>query len=332
MSLLFVCFGFSFFYFFSCENIFNLRILTMNRPKSFERLLNSLIAADYENKTVNLEVFIDFDNDCNCHNVKTLELAKTLKWNMGFKTICLSPKNMGLKRQWLQPYNYSVPFIILEDDLIMSRNYVQAAILSLKYIDDEKLENLFGVSFQKLRLILKNDNCPFFGVKQYLSKNIKKNSVFFIPQMSTWAPLIQSKKWNELINFYQMSLKNESLIHCIPGAISNMWYNTSGTLMQYFFFLKGYFMMYFNIEEHIVYNFLEPGLHFKKGKNKREPFNPYKIQTKLLFNKNYVFDQGFNKVTNFTLVIPSKSTQNMKREEKCKFKNRPIKFYLNKRK
>lgn len=195
------------------------------------------------------------------------------------------------------------------------------SIEALKYLKTKKDENIFGISFQKLRLILKPDNCKNFEPAKCLQKNVKNNHAFFLQQMATWAPIVFSHKWNELVKYYMDSILSEKqIVHCIPGAISNLWYNTSGTFMQYFFQVKNCSMLYFHTQNHIAINMKEKGLHFT---GKREIVADKCLTAweakKIGFENVSYFDNGFNKFSNLlnaNLFLNEKQYINMK--EKCR--------------
>jgi hypothetical protein len=299
--------------------LFNIRILTMNRCKSLKRLLNSLNLGK-TNIIINIEFFIDALPQNNSIDINTLSQIHNFQWNYGKKEIFINKRNFGLKNQWLRYYNKTEPLLILEDDMILCRSFLDLSIKALKYLKTLKNENIFGISFQKLRLILKSDNCKNFEPKKCLQKNVKKNHAFFLQQMATWAPIVFSHKWNELVKYYVNSKKSEKrIIHCIPGAISNLWYNTSGTFMQYFFQIKNFSMLYFNTDNHIAINMKEKGLHFKGKKEIFEDKCLTSMEAKQIsFINVSFFDNGFNKFSNLLspdLLYNDKPYKNMK--EKC---------------
>ena len=293
----------------------------MNRPKSLSKL-------KIQKNKINVEFFVDAMPLTNKINSETLEIIKNFNWSCGEKEIFCNSKNMGLKNQWLRPYYRKQPFLILEDDLVLCENFMSIAEKSINFLESNTKKNIFGISFQKLRLILIADKCNNFEIGKCLQKSVKKNQSFFLQQMATWAPLIYSEKWNELIEFYENSKKNpKNEIHCVPGSIANLWYNTSGTYMQYFFHIKKYYMMYFNTEDHFAINFLERGIHFKKknSRNNCKCVNSSVIEL-LGFDKDAFFDNGFNRIDEkMKNTTKSGIRKRMSKYDKCKinhFKNR----------
>ncbi len=303
-------------------NIFNIRILTMNRPQSLTRMLSSLKLMRIENHTVNIEFFIDAVPITNTIDINTINIIKNFVWAYGEKTFKTNPINKGLNYQWMKPYYSKAPLLILEDDIVLCKYFFDFAQSALHNIANNSQKNIFGVSFQNLRLILKDDNCPNFETNKFLSNNVNLNSTFFLMQMSTWAPIVFSDKWNELINFYkQCQLMN--ITHCIPGSISNLWYETSGSFMQFFLYIKQYFLMYFYLGKPIIINKFENGLHFKNVMQEKNPICEDFSKIQITFNQNVFYDQGFNIYTSKNISL--ESFKNKSRTSKiCKYKPKKV--------
>lgn len=285
-------------------SLLNIRILTMNRPTSLKRLLSSLLSANFTNDTVNLEIIVDALPKNNKIDESTKDIITKYQWPHGKKNIIFKEANCGLKTQWLQEYIFSEPLLLLEDDLIVSPIFYTLIrdILLLKKKKAYLFKNIFGLSLQKLEIILKNDNCPYGKPDICLKKYVKAEQNFFLPIMSTWGPVVFGENFNELIKYATSFSKNFDTYPCIPGAVTNKWLGTSGTLMQYFFYIKNYFMMYFNIKDDLIFNYKEIGLHFN-GKEKKRKIRLVHEKINLKINFKLFFDHGFNPINiskNFT--------------------------------
>lgn len=306
-------------------NIFNIRILTMNRPQSLTRMLSSIKKMRIENYTIDIEFFVDAVPITNKIDKKTIKIIENFNWTNGKKIYITNPINKGLKNQWMRPYNSKAPLLILEDDIVLCDNFFDFGKNALKNIAKTKQKNIFGVSFQNLRLILKDDNCPNFETNKFLSKNVKLNSTYFLMQMSTWAPIVFSDKWNELINFYK-KCQLMNIIHCIPGSISNLWYETSGSFIQFFLYIKQYFLMYFYIDKPIIINKFENGLHFKNVKKAKNLICGDLSKTQITYNQNVFYDQGFNIYTSKNISLESFKNKS-RASQICKYKPKKIKKF-----
>lgn len=309
-------FFFLLFYFFllsNCKNILNIRILTMNRPNSLNRLLQSLLHADYCDDIINIEFFVDAQPNSNLIDKKTENIINHFQWKVGSKKVFLNRINAGLKKQWMKYYNESVPFVMIEDDIKVSKDFYKISKKILKFLEPEDTSNIFGISLQNLHLLLKNERCSYFNARYCSGKFVKLNQTFLIPQMSSWAPIVFAKKFNQLIRFYEKFEQQQTFVPCIPGAITNKWLDTAGTFMQYFFYINNYFMIYFNIEKYIIMNFREKGEHFNRneGFEELEEYD-YKKDTisltlndyydhslkKIKYGDNFSFDQSIQNISN----------------------------------
>lgn len=298
------------------ENHLNIRVLTYDRYDSFARLLTNLNNCNFENDEVNLEIFIDAINENLSHTEKMKNLANNFAWLHGNKTIYSNTVNQGLKAQWFHKFNWKVPLVILEDDIILSNEFYSLSKSSIQFIKKNNLTNILGITFQQMEVILKNTNCDFFSPKSCVYNNVPENTNFFLPQFGTWGSLVFKDKWDELIDYYENERKNSfNNIYCIPGSIVNKWYNTSETYMQYFMFIKGYFMMYFNTKTKIAHNFKEKGVHFSGKKIDMNYILYDKKVTKISLSYNYFFDQGFDRIEKY--ILPDSKILNMKKSEKC---------------
>jgi hypothetical protein len=104
-------------------------VLTMNRPKSLEKLLDSLCSADFGGETVDLRVEVDALKDNATFgggpHGPTVELLKEFNWPFGQKMLNFREKNVGLARSWIDfawpdPEQDSGLHVILEDDVTVS--------------------------------------------------------------------------------------------------------------------------------------------------------------------------------------------------------------------
>jgi hypothetical protein len=274
----------------------------MNRKMSLERLFHSLSAVDFLNDTVNIEVYVDAIPGSNYIDNSTRQFLDTIKWNHGKIDIFFQKINIGLRNQWMRKYNFDVPFTILEDDLLLSQDFYKVTKKAIAFVNSQNSSTIFGIG-HKLKILLKNDNCPYFAPEKCLNKAIKKNCSFFVPIMSTWAPVVFSQSWNLMVDYFiQFSMSKHNYPY-IPGAITNKWLETSGTFMQYYLYTKNMFVLYFNIDYDIVHNTKAKGLHFSgKEFNLRPKFFNISL-VNITFAKSIVFDHALKKLQNGTNSI-----------------------------
>lgn len=291
----------------------------MNRSHSLMRLLNSLQNGKYEQDIVNMEIFVDAMPNTNTSDGLTKTLLQNFEWSFGSLFIEYNKYNFGLKRQWLRKYKYSAPLLILEDDLELSFDFYRIAKQSIRYVNSLNNSKILGISLHQAFFALQRKNCPYFLPQKCLKKFPElKNSSFFAPIMSTWAPIVFSGAWNQLVDYsnYFFNLKNN--LPCIPGAITNLWLDTSGTFMQYYLYIKSMFLLYLHIDYDLVFHHREMGLHFKGTEPKKIP-KFYKFnQLKIFYNTMYVFDHAYNQLNNGLSSYFNQSMQSItNKQNKC---------------
>lgn len=271
----------------------------MNRSKSLERLLLSLSKANFFDDEVNVEIIVDALPNSNSTDFYTFMVLQRFQWKIGTLYISYNKQNVGLRSQWLKKYNLKVPFIILEDDLELSTDFYGVAKRAILYVNSLNSSNVFGISLHKAFFALKNENCPYYLPLRCLAKYPQlRNSSFFAPIMSTWGPILFSHSWNQLIDYSTDFFRVDKNFPCIPGAITNKWTETSGTFMQYYLYIKSFFIMYINLEYDLIFHHREKGLHFRGTEKKQVPkfFSNHLVE--IHYSSKFIFDHGYNFLKN----------------------------------
>lgn len=114
-----------------------------NRPDCMERLMKSLLQAEYPEGNINLVVSIDESNKSN----EIENVVNSIGWPYGDLIIRRFDKRQGLKNHVLQCGDLSEKYgavIILEDDLIVSKSFYYYVIESLSFYKNDK--NIAGIS------------------------------------------------------------------------------------------------------------------------------------------------------------------------------------------
>lgn len=93
-------------------------VLTLNRARSLQRLLNSLTEATYGCAAVDLLIVVDKCVE-KCANNEVVNIAKALSWTHGTKVVIRRVKHAGLSASWFElPYTSSHQYLaIFEDDM-----------------------------------------------------------------------------------------------------------------------------------------------------------------------------------------------------------------------
>jgi len=114
-----------------------------NRPKSLERLLNSVENGIFpEGVKVPLVISIDKSD-----SVETVKVAEEFNWTHGDKVVMARSERMGLKAHVLSCGDLTKEYgsiIVLEDDLFVSPSFYQYAQKALDFTDED--ERIGGVS------------------------------------------------------------------------------------------------------------------------------------------------------------------------------------------
>jgi len=130
-------------------------IVAYNRPDHLESLLDSLIKNN-EAKDSKVYFFVDKFKNSNDRG-KNREVINICSIDWGFKQteLIINEENLGLKKQILKACDYLADnyeyFIILEDDLVVSRYFLNYMNKSLKnYKEDKKVFHINGYNFKKI--------------------------------------------------------------------------------------------------------------------------------------------------------------------------------------
>ncbi len=121
-------------------------IVAYNRPDSLNRLLGSLLEAQYDIKDIPLIISIDKSNSDSVQQV-----AETFKWPFGVKKVILHPENLGLRQHILTVGDLVITYgsiIMLEDDLYVSPFFYIYAYKALDFYKDE--HKIAGIALYKI--------------------------------------------------------------------------------------------------------------------------------------------------------------------------------------
>ena len=88
---------------------YTLILLSYDRPQSFKRLLDSVLAADYDGDTIDIEFFVDYPSPTSTlgYTYRTREcrqMAVDFPWPHGRKSLHFRSANAGLVHTWLQSW------------------------------------------------------------------------------------------------------------------------------------------------------------------------------------------------------------------------------------
>ena len=101
-------------------------VLTLKRPTSLLKLLQSLDVLELDEQSSALEIWIDRSRVTNKPDVRTVKVASEFQWSRGPTRVHVHPTHVGIYGQWIntwRPHDDSNDelALILEDDLSISK-------------------------------------------------------------------------------------------------------------------------------------------------------------------------------------------------------------------
>ena len=230
-------------------------IATYNRKELFERTLSCVKNADYSGFT-DIHLVISIDRAKNCDEMKAV--ADAFVWEHGEKTVILHEERQGLRKHFIfcgglsQKYG---PIIFLEDDVVVNRNYYQAAQqMTEMYVNDDRIvgASLYTMSFNETA------QRPFQALDD-------GSDVFFCSLMS-WAPVYFPRQWAKFETWLGELNGREIVCENIPQDVAK-WPSSSFKKLHIQYVQENH--LYFAYTRHsCATNFSEPGEHYKKDTNK----------------------------------------------------------------
>ncbi|ELR15070.1 uncharacterized protein ACA1_214990 [Acanthamoeba castellanii str. Neff] len=215
-----------------------LKVLTYKRPEALQRLLQSLVGAEYDGDEVNLDVFVDYDEQ---QNAAVLQAAKQLDWPHGRKRIFDQGRNVGLAFQWLgsfvdSAYGPAPATASAEGTLTPDMRAFPLPPLPAKplpnnefaYIMEDDLEQ----STQFYRWIKRAIQQYHTDKRHYtprapgsLQLPVFTNSTpFFYPLIGSWGTLAFPKPWEQFIHWFrQIKTADPSFQPFIDKTLPSKW-------------------------------------------------------------------------------------------------------------
>lgn len=163
-----------------------------NRKDSLERLLNSILAADYPDGEIPLIISIDHHPD----NQPVIDLANSIRWEHGPKIVKIHDQRIGLRPHVLECGGYSQTYgcaILLEDDLFVSKDYYRYTIAAQDFYVD--CPQVAGVS---LYSYVRDEAAVFPFVPQ-----ASPWDTYFIGTEVSWGQSWTARQWESFMEWYQ---------------------------------------------------------------------------------------------------------------------------------
>lgn len=197
-------------------------VLTMNRARSLGRLLSSLVAADYGDDVVDLDIWIDRPKGGKPIDEDVLSYARNTTWKQGTKTIHKRLENAGLYQQWIYTWNITSQTtefaVIFEDDLEASPAfYVWLRLARAAYGQDSEV-----AAFTLQRSTLRPRQRKGIATGS-LNLSSTKHPVFKYRLLGTWGFAPQRDRWLEFRKWFEFSRARDEKPY-VDGLITTGWY------------------------------------------------------------------------------------------------------------
>lgn len=201
-------------------------VMTMNRKLSLERLLKSLVDAQYDGDVVDLHIWIDLKEDNAAPDQSILQVCRMVPWIHGQKITHIHPKKAGLRGQWLDTWRLSISdeeklkkmpiLVLLEDDIEVSPFFWRW--LKLGHQAYANRSDIAGLSLGRL------NHCPKF-CPNLNGGNVTDNSNFLHPWVGTTGFSPTTKHWENFTNWAREYQKREAVEKpYVPGMRPTEWY------------------------------------------------------------------------------------------------------------
>ena len=160
-------------------------VASYNRPKSLNRLLNSIKKASFSDKD-NIPLVISIDK---ADNPDVIELAEKFDWTFGEKIIIRQTEHLGLKKHILKCGDLTARFeavIVLEDDLVVAPYFYEYALQARNFYGSD--DRVAGISLYAYAIA---ESCfyPFIPIDDGYDN-------YFMQIASSWGQLWTKTQWD----------------------------------------------------------------------------------------------------------------------------------------
>lgn len=177
-----------------------------NRPDSMQRLLASLLEADYRGDTVDLLISIDKGQ----RQKEIIEVAQNFVWKYGYKKIRAFSVRQGLRPHIIQCGDMTEEYeavIILEDDITVSECFYQYAKQAVNFYRNDK--RIGGISLYKHEINV--------GVGRFFQPEYNGFDTYLMQYAQSWGQCWTTEMWKGFKQWY--TEKNESYFTDLSNPI-----------------------------------------------------------------------------------------------------------------
>eukprot|EP00090_Calanus_glacialis_P047235 TRINITY_DN9692_c0_g1_i1.p1 TRINITY_DN9692_c0_g1~~TRINITY_DN9692_c0_g1_i1.p1 ORF type:complete len:343 (+),score=82.89 TRINITY_DN9692_c0_g1_i1:187-1215(+) len=193
-------------------------VLTMNRPESLTRLLNSISDTffEYAGDKIELEIHVDKSHGLLYEECVKIAQNYTLPPGRGTVTAKIAKENHGLRAAWFDcwsPKTDTEHAIIVEDDLELAPTWL--SWLRKAWLSYRHREDVAGITLSRQFLMFKKPERADLEI-------INDHFPFLYKLVGTWAFSPHPKKWREFLAWFN-SLDSEAFDPYVPGLVTSDW-------------------------------------------------------------------------------------------------------------
>jgi len=243
-------------------------VLTMNRPESLKRLLDSISNTffEYEGDRIELEIHVDKSHGLLYKECVTIAHNFTLPPGRGTVTAKIAQENHGLRAAWFDcwsPTTDTEHAIIVEDDLELAPTWL--SWLRKAWLSYRHREDIAGITLSRQFLMFKKPERADMEI-------VNDHLPFLYKLVGTWAFSPHPKRWREFLSWFN-SLDSEAFDPYVPGLVTSDWLHIHTwqgrrhmTWEQWHIYYgehHGLYTMYINLpkQEVLCNNWREAGVH-----------------------------------------------------------------------
>lgn len=185
-------------------------VVAFNRANSIKRLLASLEEANYQDSNIPLIISIDRGID----NGNIYQIAQAFQWNHGTKMVIYHKENLGLRKHIIKCGSLSLEYdavIILEDDLVVSREFYTYAVQALEFSKDK--DYIGGISLYT-HLYNVHVSEPFTPIDDGYDN-------WYFQFASSWGEAWTQKQWKKFYTWYQKVEGTNLAADNMPSYVSS---------------------------------------------------------------------------------------------------------------
>lgn len=222
-------------------------VVGYNRLKSIQRLLASLLNAQYPHNDIPLVISID------CSGCTELyDYVQKFEWPHGEKYVFIQEKRLGLKEHIFHCGDLTKFFkaiILLEDDLFVSPYFYDYVLQTVeKYGEEDKIAEIS---------LYKNERNGYVGLP--FSNMQNGSDVFLMQDVGTWGECWTKQMWEKFRLWYQNECTEEIVQNTDMPSTIKVWTKAWSKYYNAYVVRKGKYVLYPNVS--LSTNFNDAGEH-----------------------------------------------------------------------